>query len=301
MGQDNEEKQSLIVKSEVEYQPPNPYPDYSQPQQQQPQYQQPPPLYPPQYQQHFNQQPQQPYSQQPQDQQQRQSYEASAPPQAYQPTNLQPQYPQPYQAPGYGSVVVGGPVGTQVINCRVCQVPITYNPTNSSFVKCNMCQHATQVGPPPAGKNFMICKCNTLLTYNLTSRAITCPKAECKSTIVLAPPAAGQMRASCAHCNQLLTFTSRASFIVCSKCRRRSMVNRGRWYTLVTICMILGIIFLGAGIILTVISEKQAVEDGYGYPIFFWGLMLSGVLFLIRGVVYLALGLSAPSATNVGV
>jgi len=35
--------------------------------------------------------------------------------------------------------------------------------------------------------------------------------------------------------------------------------------------------------------------------LFFWGLMLSGVLFLLRGIIYLAFGLSARTATNVGV
>lgn len=45
-----------------------------------------------------------------------------------------------------------------------------------SAVKCNHCSHATQVGPPPQGKNFILCQCNTLLTVPVTAKAATCPK-----------------------------------------------------------------------------------------------------------------------------
>jgi len=208
----------------------------------------------------------------------------SAPP----PTSFPPPYnPTPVPAAG----------GFMVVTCRVCAQPVEYTPKASlSAVRCNKCHHATQVGPPPNGKKFILCQCNSLLTVSVNAKAATCPKEDCKRTLILAPEAPGKQRAFCSHCNTLLTYNASSAVVICPKCRGRSVVSRTKLNSFITGYFILAFVFIGVGIGLTVSSYMVAEESGGGVYFVFWGLVLVGILMLIRAGVYVGLNRGAADA-----
>lgn len=218
--------------------------------------------------------------------------------------------PQPFtSAPPPGSLpppynpnpIVPNAAGLMVVPCRVCVQPIEFTPKpNLSAVRCNKCHHATQVGPPPAGKKFILCQCNSLLTVSVTAKAATCPKADCKRTIILAPEAPGKSRAFCAHCNTLLTYNSSSAVVICPKCRGRSVVSRTKLNSYIVSFFIMAFIFIALGVGLTV-SSYVIASDGGGVYFVFWGLVLAGVIMLIRAATYVALNRGAHDARIVPV
>jgi len=230
--------------------------------------------------------------------------------QYYAPNAASTQYPQaPFNSappphalpPPYApspSVTQGG---LMAIPCRVCAQTVEYTAKPGlSAIRCNKCHHATQVGPPPNGKKFILCPCNTLLTVSESAKAATCPKTDCKRTLILAPEAPGKSRAFCSHCNCLLTYNATSAVVICPKCRGRSVVNRTKLNSFITLYFVLAFILIGTGIGLTVMSYTIA-EDGGGVYFVFWGLVLAGVLMLVRAGIYVGLNRNAVDARIVPV
>lgn len=214
---------------------------------------------------------------------------ASAPP----PNSLPPPFGAPVPAPTAG--------GLMMVPCRVCAQTIEFTPkANLSAVRCNKCHHATQVGPPPNGKKFILCQCNSLLTVNVTARAATCPKEDCKRTIILAPEAPGKARAFCAHCNTLLTYNASSAVVICPKCHKRSVVSRSRLNSFIALYFLLALVFIALGVGLTASSYMMASETGGVYFVW-WGLVIVGVIWLVRASIYAGLNRSACDARIVPV
>jgi len=204
-----------------------------------------------------------------------------------------PSYQQQPPPISYQQSPIAGPL--LCVQCRVCSAPIQYTPSPTSFVVvCNLCHHATQVGPPLPGKSVILCQCNSLLTYRTGARAVVCPKVDCKRNIILAPPAPGQKRAFCSHCNQLLTFKRTSGMVVCPMCKHGSVISRGTLTAYIIFLYFFAFVFLGLGIVLAILSE---MNNTY----WFWGISVSGIFWLVRAIMLTVRGCNTPDAVMVGV
>lgn len=151
------------------------------------------------------------------------------------------------------------------------------------MVQCPHCKEGTQTGPAPRGKQFVICQCKALLTVAVNAADCRCPRAHCKQFLIIKPPASGKRRAMCAYCDTLLVFNWSAAAVVCPKCRGRSIVSRSKTIVFPIIYFFLGIVLLALGITSTVLT----IENGSGW--YWWGAIVGGVLFMLRGSIYLCL------------
>jgi len=189
------------------------------------------------------------------------------------------------------------------ITCRVCQLGLPYYPANNeSLIRCPQCKEVTQVGPPPVGKQYIICPCNALLIIGSNQSAATCPRPDCRRTSILKPPASGKQRAFCAHCNTFLIYTWSAAVVICPKCGKRSVVNSQKMYGYSLLFFTLGLLIFGVGLSVTLLSYIAASSaPTTGFYFVMYGPMITGVLIFIRGVVYGCLNCSAPKAKMIGV
>lgn len=218
-----------------------------------------------------------------------------APPQGYAP-NVFGSAPPPSALP---PTMMPDARGYVQVPCRVCAVPIQYIPkAKQSVVKCTSCSHGTQVGPPPQGKKFVLCQCNTLLSIPVTAKAFTCPKQHCLKTVILAPEDPGKHRAFCSHCSTLLVYRSVSAVVICPKCRGRSVVSRSRLHWYIGFKVLIGLIFIALGLTFTLGSYEAS---GGGIYFVFWGFCICGVLSLLRAVVYCSLNWRAKDAVYVPV
>ncbi|XP_035678575.1 type 2 phosphatidylinositol 4,5-bisphosphate 4-phosphatase-like isoform X2 [Branchiostoma floridae] len=197
------------------------------------------------------------------------------------------------QPPPYTPTADGG---IPTINCRVCQAPVSLEgKLHQHVVKCTSCNEATPIKTAPPGKKYVRCPCNCLLICKSTSRKIACPRPNCKRIISLdggggamAPPIppAGGTRVICGHCSMTFMFTSTTNALSrCPHCRKVSSVGSSYARRKCTICVVLGMIFILAGIGVTVGTYELARQQGGIY--FAWvGAFIIGILFLIRACYY---------------
>ncbi|KAB5565268.1 hypothetical protein PHYPO_G00239210 [Pangasianodon hypophthalmus] len=142
----------------------------------------------------------------------------------------------PYQGeapPPYWAVPA---VGSASVCCGVCGAQIALNPNSSQhMVKCGVCQEATPIRSPPAGKRFVRCPCHCLLICNASSQRVACPRPQCKRVIELTGPGSSSAvvqyygtRASCGHCSQ--TFlgpqSGKKMHVRCPHCRKVSFIGQ---------------------------------------------------------------------------
>lgn len=210
-------------------------------------------------------------------------YSSQAPP----PGQVPPPYPADELPPPYTPTPQGG---IPMINCKVCQALINVEgKQNQHVVKCNVCNEATPIKGPPPGKRYIRCPCNCLLICNSTAARIACPRQNCKRVINLGGQAHvvvrnhGSERFTCAYCNQIFLFNSVgwSQLARCPHCRRVSSCDASNQKTRCAIYLILGIIFLGAGIGVTVGTYEMAHHSGGIYTVWI-GAFVFGILFLVR-------------------
>jgi len=190
-----------------------------------------------------------------------------------------------------------------IINCRVCQCAIKYIPNNTTpLVRCPQCREVTQVGPPPRGKSYIVCQCNALLIINANQGAATCPRAHCRRTQILRPPVPGKERAFCGHCATLLTYNWSAAVVICPKCTRRSVVNRSKMIGYSAMLYIIGFIFFGVGLGITIGTYVAAENNpSGGFYFVMYGPMVFGFVILIRALIYSFYSCATVNAKYIGV
>lgn len=189
--------------------------------------------------------------------------------------------------------------------CRVCQQLIYIRGReHQRVVKCSNCQEATPIKPPPAGKKYIRCPCNALLTCKVSSQRISCPRANCKKIINLAPAPCvpststiplvqrAQFRVTCGHCNEIFVFHTTSHLARCPHCRRISSVGHHFAKTRAIIFAIIGFIFLAAGVGVTVGTLDLAKSTGGIYVVWI-GAFVAGILNLIRSCYYCTMTVSS--------
>jgi len=211
------------------------------------------------------------------------------------------QLPPPIATEIEGDVAVLG--GKSSTPCRVCHLQLSFTPSPKvSLIRCPQCKECTQVGPPPRGKQYLVCPCNALLSASITARAAECPRPHCKRTTILRPPEQGKNRAFCGHCNTLLSYNWSAAVVICPKCRCRSIVNNRKLVSYTLIWFILALIVLGIGVGVTVFTYVIADSTPYGGTYFImYGPMILGAMLLLRALVYSCLNCNAKKANFIGV
>ncbi|XP_064641139.1 type 1 phosphatidylinositol 4,5-bisphosphate 4-phosphatase-like [Lineus longissimus] len=232
---------------------------------------------------------------------------ASTPPPEYAP------YPSE-SAPGGHTVVTVPPIGPDelpppytptphgihTITCKVCQGPISVaGKLNQHVVKCGICNEAMPIKAAPPGKKYVRCPCNCLLICKATSQRIACPRPNCKRIINLGPiptvtvRESGTRRVLCGHCEEQFLFNvNRRALARCPHCRRVSSVGAGYARTRAIIFGIAGLVFLLAGIGVTIATYEIASYSGGIYVVWI-GAFVSGFLLLIRSLYYCCMKVSS--------
>ncbi|KAI1886220.1 hypothetical protein AGOR_G00211750 [Albula goreensis] len=177
-------------------------------------------------------------------------------------------------------------------------------------VKCTICNEATPIKNPPAGKKYVRCPCNCLLICKDTSRRIGCPRPNCRRVINLSPvmvipeeqPAQPAlpiqpegMRVVCGHCgNTFLWMELRFNTLAkCPHCKKISSVGsalpRRRCCAYITVGMIC--IFIGVG--LTVGTQDFARRYHATYVSWAFAYLL-GLICLVRACYWGIIKVSYP-------
>ncbi|XP_078367372.1 type 2 phosphatidylinositol 4,5-bisphosphate 4-phosphatase-like isoform X3 [Oculina patagonica] len=186
------------------------------------------------------------------------------------------------------------------VTCRVCQQLIYIRGREHQHeVKCANCQEATPIKPPPAGKKYIRCPCNALLTCKVSCVRITCPRVNCQRITNLAPtpsvpPAVtvpSSNRATCGHCNGIFVFRTTSCRARCPHCRETSSVGPDFARRRARIFAIIGFIFLAAGVGVTVGTLEIAKKSG-GIYVVWVGAFVAGILNLIRSCYYCTMTVS---------
>ncbi|KAK7088998.1 type 1 phosphatidylinositol 4,5-bisphosphate 4-phosphatase-like [Littorina saxatilis] len=191
--------------------------------------------------------------------------------------------------------------GIPMINCRVCQAMINIEgKQHLHVVKCSVCQEATPIKAPPPGKRYVRCPCNCLLVCRSTAQRIACPRANCRRIINVATPqmvssirSPDSRRVACAYCQQIFIFNFGLTVLArCPHCRKVSSVGVNYARKRGIICLVIGLMFLCAGIGVTVGTYEMAHTHG-GIYVAWIGAFVAGVLMMIRGFLYLNIRTSA--------
>jgi phosphatidylinositol-4,5-bisphosphate 4-phosphatase len=193
-----------------------------------------------------------------------------------------------------------GVMGEPTVVCRVCQQLVFIRGREGQrVVKCSNCHEATPIKAPPNGKKYIRCPCNALLTCRATSSRISCPRANCKRVInvgggpPVAPPNASpptpaadkRIRVTCGHCNETFVFRTTANLARCPYCRKVSSVGSHFAKQRAIIFAVVGIVFLGIGIGVTVGTYKLAQQSG-GIYVTWFAAYIVGILNLMRCCYY---------------
>lgn len=188
--------------------------------------------------------------------------------------------------------------GSQLmINCKVCQAAVNIDgKQNQHVVKCNVCNEATPIKAPPPGKKYVRCPCNCLLICRASAVRIACPRTNCKRIISLGGPiptamvrSPGTNRFQCVYCNATFLFNVTTTALArCPQCRRVSSVGPEYARNRAIVYLILGLIFLGGGIGVTVGTYEAASREGGIYTVWI-GAFVIGIVLIIRAIYFAAI------------
>lgn len=178
------------------------------------------------------------------------------------------------------------------INCKVCQNIVSIvGKEHQRVIKCPVCNEASPIKPPAPGKKYVRCPCNGLLICRAPATKVACPRQNCKRILTLGLQGtitsavvrpANTNRVQCAYCADTFLFAVTTTCLVrCSTCRRISTVDPSWTRTRCIVYVILGLVFLGAGVGVTVGTYEMARSAGGIYTVWI-GAFIIGVVFLIR-------------------
>ncbi|XP_065187440.1 type 2 phosphatidylinositol 4,5-bisphosphate 4-phosphatase-like [Sycon ciliatum] len=174
------------------------------------------------------------------------------------------------------------------VACQVCRTNLTFaDRSGLRVVTCSRCQEATPVGAPPAGKKYVRCTCNCLLTCSTTARQIICPRANCKRTVSVGGGTSTD-RVTCRNCNVTTRWTARGySSRRCSRCHSLMPISeemmkfaRGRAILFIILGLVCTLLAIGV-LVATILYAPYGVV---AVPI---GLFSAGVYFFARAGLYL--------------
>eukprot|EP00731_Ephydatia_muelleri_P021222 Em0013g949a len=119
--------------------------------------------------------------------------------------------------------------GLVSIGCHVCQKinNVKVGPSSTILI-CSQCKEITPLAPPPAGRQYVRCQCNTLLMCTLSAYEAVCPNDTCKALVRLqVPPGAmatpcetaelAVVSVQCQVCEKICTFRRETNILLIRK------------------------------------------------------------------------------------
>ncbi|KAG7324677.1 hypothetical protein KOW79_012693 [Hemibagrus wyckioides] len=200
----------------------------------------------------------------------------------------------PYHAEAPPPYWVVPAVGSASLCCGVCGAQIALNANRSQYiVKCGVCQEATPLRSPPAGKRFVRCQCHCLLICNISSQRVACPRPQCKRVMELTGSSSVVVqgygtRAICGHCSQ--TFLGPRSGekqrVRCPHCREVSFIGQDYPMKRCVYFSLLAVFFavIAGGLIAATVKEARDYNAVYAL----WTFLVLLCLGCACGAVYWA-------------
>lgn len=191
--------------------------------------------------------------------------------------------------------------GIPVINCKVCQAVLNLEgKQHLHVIKCSVCNEATPIRAPPAGKRYVRCPCNLLLVCRAGAPRILCPRETCKKVLTIG--GAATFTYVCAFCQQRFVLQSMESFARCPNCRKVSALGNfmnisrrmGHRY------LFLGLLLIAIATGITIGTFEAARMNGGIYVAWIGGFLL-GIVFIIRAVFYYRIRVSYPAQSHTSV
>lgn len=178
------------------------------------------------------------------------------------------------------------------VKCQVCQAIINIEENQQNVVKCQKCKESTPLRDAPRGMKFVRCPCSCLIVCKASARTVRCPRQNCKREtnltglafdISVTRPAQSKNRVECVYCLGVFVTAASSSWAVCPHCGRTSCLSEGAIRKSSLMFLMIGLLFLGTGVAVTIATFEFASRHG-GIFVVFIGAFISGFILIARAV-----------------